>query len=176
MTTPEREASCTFIWSPHVINLDELAVFTSLLADLHSELAAPYVASELVGPTEFELPTSPLVTSLRMGSPIISELTAGSPDEWLILALGVVGYILKHPDRLGSFWPKIKEGWYRGEERALEARLRFIEARGSLEARGRPIERYERAERDHSHRVSRTERETQDRSSPGDIERGGRDR
>jgi hypothetical protein len=180
MTTPEDEISCVITWNPRRIRLDELAVLTSMLADLHAEIAAPYVTSELARPAEPDvILSSPQVASLRMGSPLITELLAGSPNEWGIVALGMVGYILRNPGQLVTIWPRMQAARYRSKAKVLEAQLEYISAQGRLEAEGRPIEIYERVNRDHLDRVRELEdpsrREPQDRSGPGDRERGGRD-
>src|SRR5262249_41603818 len=108
----------------------------------------------------------PLVASVRMGSPLITELFAGSPDEWGIVALGMVGYLVRNPGRLATIWPRIREDWYRSKAKALEAQLEYLTAQGRLEAAGDPIERYESVDRDHLDVV----RELPDLSSPKDPE------
>jgi len=142
MAVPEREDSCTITWNPRGLRLDELAKFTSLLADLHGEVAVPYVTSPEFDQSEFldqsesnvAAPASPLVARLRMGSPLIAQLV----EEGGAFALGLVGYILRDPFRLGESLPRVREGRYRGKRRALEAELLYLEARSRFEARGRP--------------------------------------
>jgi hypothetical protein len=170
VATPEHEASCTITWSPQVIGLDELAVWTSMIADLYSDIAVPYVTSELLGPAGPDVTlASPRVASLRIGSPLITELLASSPDEWGIVTLGMVGYILKNPGRLVTIWPRMQEAWYRSKAKVLEAQLEFITAKGRLEAVGDPIEKYITVDRDHPSKV----REPPDRRSPEPPDRSG---
>jgi hypothetical protein len=148
MASFEQEGSCEIIWSARVFALDDLARFTSLLLELHSEIAAPYVTSELYSDgSNVVIPPSPSVTNIRMSSPLITQLLAG-PSAFEIAALGMVGSIIKKPERLGEFLPRVKEGWYRGNGKALEQQIRYVRARGELEAQGRSIERFERAMRE----------------------------
>lgn len=187
MTIPDQESLCTITWGPRQITLDELAMLTSLLANLHADVAIPYVTSEL-GPEvgSSTIPPSPLVASVRINSPLIAELLAGSQDEGLILALGMVCYLLKHPDRFGAFLPAIKAAWYEGRTKAWQARLElireqqkqisYIKEKGRLEAEGRPLEEFDRLQIDRFGRVDRIEREIGDRRSPGDRDPRGRDR
>jgi hypothetical protein len=180
MAVPEREDSCTIIWNPRGLRLDELAKFTSLLADLHSEVAVPYVTSQEFDQSGSNVaaPASPLMGSLRMGSPLVAQLL-GEGGAGAISALGLVGYILNKPERLGRFLPGISEGRYRGKTRELEARLEYLEARSRFEARGRSIERFEREYRSRGEprrESSRTrlEREIRNRRNRDDRGGGGR--
>jgi hypothetical protein len=142
MAVSEREDSCTVTWNPSSLTLDDLAKFTSLLVDLHNEVAVPYITEEFYQPgSNVVPPKSPVVASMSMGSPLITQLFAESSG---ILSLGMVGFILKSPDRLGEFLPRVSESWYEGKRRALEAKLQYVETRGRLNTRGGPVRRFER--------------------------------
>jgi hypothetical protein len=142
MDASGREDSCTFTWNPSRLTLDDLARFTSLLLELHNEVAVPFVTEEFhqVG-SNVTLPESPRVARISMGSPLVTQLLAGSGG---IVSLGMVGFVLKNPDKLGGFLPGISESWYRGKRKALEARLEYVEARGKIDTRGAPIRSFER--------------------------------
>ena len=136
------EPSCTITWAASRLTLDDLARFTSLLFEMYSEVAVPYVTEELQQVGSNVVPSEPpYVARISMASPLVTQLLAGSGG---ILSLGMVGFILKNPDRLGEFLPRIRESWYRGNTRALEEKLQYIEARGRLRARGRAVNRFER--------------------------------
>jgi hypothetical protein len=110
-----------------VLNLDELVVFTSYLADLHSELAAPYVTTQFRQSFESEEdPGSPQVAYIRMGSPLIAALISGSGNGLGVLALGMVGYLLKHPETLGGWLSRVRAATYRDRIEALEQRSEYL--------------------------------------------------
>lgn len=163
MEVSEREDSCTFTWNPSGLTLEDLAEFASLLCDLHNEVAIPYVNDELYGPGSNVVSRgSPRVAHISMGSPLVTQLVAGSGG---VLSLGMVGFILKNPDRLGEFLPRISESWYRSKGKALEAKLDYVETRARVNARGRPIGRFDRAARE---RALRSDRSRADRSGRDD--------
>lgn len=171
MDVSEREDSCTITWNPPDLTLDDLAKFTSLLLDLHSEVAIPYVIAEDQSGSNLVLPKSPLVTSIRMGSPLVAELLS-APERIEIAALGAVGWILKNQDKLSEFLPRVRRTWDEENTRRLEARLRYVETRARVQARGRSIRTFEREYR--SGRERTTGREPPGREPPG-RERPGRD-
>lgn len=171
MGPPERDDSCTFTWNPSDLTLEDLATFMSLVHDLYNEVAFRYVTEELYGPgSNVASPKSPRVTHVSMGSPLVTQLLAGSGG---IVSLGMVGFILKNPDRLGEFLPRISESWYKSKEKALVAKLDYVETRARVNTRGRPIGRFERE-------LSRTRGRTRDdrtgRSYPRPDDRPGRSR
>jgi hypothetical protein len=138
----ESEFTCTIIWNPFRMELDDLAQFTSLLFELHNEVAVPYLTpGRRRGWLERNTPQSPVVVGISMASPFVTQFVAGSGG---VLSLGMVGFILKNPDRLGEFLPRIRESWYRGNRRALEQKVRYVEAKGELDARGNAIQEFER--------------------------------
>lgn len=137
-----RENSCTITWNPSGLTLDDLARFTSLLFELHNEVAAPYVTDELYQQGSNAVPPrSPLVVSVSMGSPFITQLLAG---EGGVLSLGMLGFILNNPEKLGGFLPAIRESWYKGNRKALKAKIKSVEDRARVDARGIPIRKFER--------------------------------
>lgn len=85
-------ASCMLIWSPRDMTLDDLAKFMSLLDDLHSGVAVPYVTENFASLSHPEVDEvsaqSPSVTRVNMGSPLVDQLLAGSGG---VLSLGMVG-------------------------------------------------------------------------------------
>jgi hypothetical protein len=42
MAVPERDDSCKLTWNPSGLTLEDLASFTSLLFELHKEVACPF--------------------------------------------------------------------------------------------------------------------------------------
>jgi hypothetical protein len=151
MAISESDNSCTITWNPRGLTLDDLAQFASLLAGLHSEVAVPFVTEALYPPgSNIILPGFPYVASMRMGSPLVVQLLV-DPGGIAIASLGMIGYILRNPDKLGGFLPRIRESWHEGNRKALEAklqdveaRLQYVEARNRVQTRGRSIERFQR--------------------------------
>src|ERR1039457_2064671 len=142
MNVSGREDSCTITWNPSDITLDDLARFTSLLFELHNEVAVPYVTDGLYqAGSNLVQPRSPLVASISMGSPLVTQLLAGSGG---VVSLGMVGFILKNPDKLGGFLPGISESWYKGKSKSLEAKLQYVESRARVDTRGVPIRKFEK--------------------------------
>lgn len=135
--------SCTFTWNSRMLTLGDLEDFTSLLVALHDEVAVPYVTSDLyqVGSNAPGLIPA-TVTSVSMNSPLTIELLAG-PSEVAILALGMVGYVIRNPGRLGEFIPRVREGWYRSNREALEQKIEYARTKGRIRAEGRPIQTFE---------------------------------
>jgi len=119
MDASERERSRRIEWDPRDLRLNDLTIFTSLLLDLYSNVAVPYVLTEDQSGSNVAPPESPRVISIRMGSSLVIELLS-EPSGIAIAALGVFEIILKHPDRLGEFLPKVREYWYRGNIEADE--------------------------------------------------------
>ena len=78
------------------VNLDEFVVFFNYLVDLYRYIAVPYMMNASWQPVRSsEPPSFPRLVAIRRGSPLIAELL--SPvSEVGALALGVVGYVLKH--------------------------------------------------------------------------------
>jgi|HubBroStandDraft_1064217.scaffolds.fasta_scaffold257291_1 hypothetical protein len=151
MDVSESEGSCTITWNPHSLTLDDLAKLTSLLADLHSEVAVPYVIEDFTQPgSNVVPPKSPLVASIRMGSPLVAELLSGR-DDLAIAAVGMVGWILKNPDKLAGFLPVLRSTWHRENRIAEEEKFQrteeglwYVESRARVQTRGRSIQRFER--------------------------------
>lgn len=167
----ERLDSCTLIWNPRDLTIDDLAKFTSLLADIHREVAVPYVTEAFYPASSNRVPAEPpLIARMSMGSPLVTQLLAGSGG---ILSLGMVGFILKNPDKLGEFLPRIRQSWHESNTRALEAkiqyveeRLEYVEARARVQTRGRSIERFEKTREQRMTR-ERTARDRRRDDRPG---------
>jgi hypothetical protein len=88
MAVPERDDSCKFTWNPSGLTLEDLASFTSLLFELHKEVAVPYVTEELYGPGSNVVPPKPpRVASISMGSPLVTKLHAVSHEIFGIASL-----------------------------------------------------------------------------------------
>jgi hypothetical protein len=156
MDVSSRGDSCELVWNPRDLTLDDLAKFMSLIAELHSEVAVPYVTDELFSPGSNVVPSEPpLVASISMGSPLVTQLLAGAGG---VLPLGMVAYILKNPDRLADFLPVLRQRWHRGNRIALEEKLQYIETRDRIQARGRSIERFEGVYRTRELRRTRARR------------------
>jgi hypothetical protein len=154
--SPKDAGECELIWNPRNLTLDDLAKFMSLIAELYSEVAVPYVTHELFQPGSNVVPSeSPFVASVRTSSPLVIELISGSGG---VLPLGMVAYILKNPGRVGDFLPVIRQRWHRGNRIALEEKLQYIEARDRVQARGRSIERFEGVYRSRAPRPTRARR------------------
>jgi hypothetical protein len=154
MDVSSRDDSCELIWNPRDLTLDDLAKFMSLIAELYSQVAVPYVTDELFQPgSNVVPPEAPLVASISMGSPLVTQLLAGSGG---VLPLGMVAYVLKYPDRLADFLPVIRQRWYRGNRIALEEKFKYIETRDRIQARGRSIDRFEGVYRSRALRPPRT--------------------
>jgi hypothetical protein len=149
MVTPEREDSCIIEWNPQVLNLDELAVFTSYLADLYAQVAAPYVTEEFgqLFQSQGDL-VSPRVSYIRMNSPLIAELVSDSGGGLGVLALGMVAYMIKHPETLGGWLSRVRSTSYRDHIVALEEKNRYLRTKAAIEVESRAIERFEIAVRE----------------------------
>jgi hypothetical protein len=136
------EDSCTVTWNPSGLTLEDLAKFMSLLLELHNEVAVPYVTDELYQQGSNAVPPgSPQVVSISMGSPLVTQLLTGSGG---VLSLGMVGYILKNPDKLGEFLPAVSKGWHKAKREAFEEKIRYVESRARVNTRGIPIRKFER--------------------------------
>ena len=181
MVTPEREDSCIIKWDPQVLNLDELTVFISYIADLHSEVAVPYVTTQFSQSVESqEAPASPQVAYIRMESPLIAELISSSGNGLGVLALGMVGYLIKHPENLGGWLSRVRTASYRHRIEALEQRAEYLRTRAAIEVQGRPIGRFENAAREDRDRAAREDRdraarEDRDRAAREDRDRAARE-
>jgi hypothetical protein len=170
MLPPEPENSCVITWNPEELTLDGLAKFVSLLIELHSKVAVPYTIEELY-PDSNVIELAPLkVASMHMGSPLITELLSG-PSAIDITALGMVGYALKYPERLGGFLERVRTGRDRAERERIIERYKLIETRSRIEARGCSIERFESRELERARR----KRDRGTRSEPDQTRRDGRD-
>ena len=163
MDLSERKDICIVVWNPPAVTINDLAIYAALLAGLHRDVAIPYMSSELYQDgSNIAIPAPPIVTSLHLGSPLVTELLAGSPNEWGIVALGLVGFLLKNPDRLGAFLNRIGEAWYqsksdkriaKSEYVILEESLRKLGKKSPFDVQGHPIRRFERVYHSREQRI-----------------------
>lgn len=165
MPDNEQDNTCIIVWSPSELRITDLAAFSSLLADLYLGVAAPYVTSELYQPgANVATPDLPQVTRLQMASPLVTELIAGSHG---IVSLGLLGYLLKHPERIGEFLPGVQRGWYNSRVSAEEARsnLERLSNKSRFNVEGRPIRSFEQAYQRRSRRLGRNRPDAPDERS-----------
>jgi hypothetical protein len=156
VASPERDDLCAVVWNPPMLSLGDLTECLSVQSDLYTEVVRPYVASELYDQPRIALPSFPVVSSLRMSSPLIIEFISGSSSDTGIVALGMLAYILKNAERLATLRTRIRAAQNR-EQAELELsmlarlnvhdelnnRLKELEAKSSFQVSGRPIERFE---------------------------------
>jgi hypothetical protein len=166
MKAPERDDSCVIEWNPADLSLDDLMLLTSVLSDLYSGVAVPYETNDpsLLSPPETV--ESPQVAYIRMGSPLVTELFTTSGGKVEILALGMVGYLLKHPEVLSQWLPRFRAGSYRArgdeqlEKRRYEDILRTLAARGQFEVQGAAVDKFISAEKERvAEQVRKAEKE-----------------
>lgn len=88
-----------------------------------------YVAPD-PAPLLLSVPRPPTV-KISLASPLVVEL-AGTLSWPLVgaTALGILRYLIKHADDLGSFIPRLFSSWYNGLADAHEARERWRNRRG----------------------------------------------
>lgn len=163
MVVPERDDACVISWNPPTLSLNELAKFTSFLDDLYAQVAAPWVAQELGESSKGSvIPGAPKITRIQMGSPLAIQLIANSGNELSILALGMLGYLLKHPELLGGWMAQIRTARFRHRKEALEAQaalqkcLKELNDKAEIQVHGPPIITFEiKIRRAHASRVIR---------------------
>jgi hypothetical protein len=143
MASPERDDLCIIVWSPPVLTLEDLAECFSVQLDLYRETVIPYVTSELYQDgSNVVVPSLPLISSVRMASPLTIELISGSSNDWSIAALGMLAYILTNAKAILTLDLRIRVA--RAE---LRDRLKKLEERSPFHATGYPIRRFEQANR-----------------------------
>jgi hypothetical protein len=149
MTTPDSENSCRITWNPSELDIDELVVLTSYISDLHSEVAVPYAVTQVLSSTDYTggssptLPPPPRLVYCQMGSPLIADLMSIPDNGVSLMALGLLGYILKHPETLGGWFSRVRGASYRSRESALKAKADYLRAKADFEVQGRPVELFE---------------------------------
>jgi hypothetical protein len=78
-----------------------------------------------------------------MESPLAIQLIANSGNELSILALGMLGYLLKHPELLGGWMAQIRTARFRHRKEALEAQaalqtcLKELNGKAEIRVQGR---------------------------------------
>lgn len=148
MTTSDREYLCRITWNPSELDLDELVVLTSYIADVHNEIALPYALRELSSSAHYmdvsslPLPPPPRLVYCQMGSPLIAHLMS-TPDSVGVLALGLLGYVLKHPETLGGWWSRVRGASYRSRASTLKAKADYLNEKATFEVQGRPVDVFE---------------------------------
>lgn len=157
MGSPEREDSCKIIWDPSELTLKDLTECLSVQLDLYDKVVTPYVTSELYQDGSNAIaPALPLISTVRMSSPLTIELISGSSNIWSVAALGMLAYVLKNPEvleTLGTLDLRI-----RAARAELQERLRKLQERSHFEARGYPMRTFERAYRSRELRQTRINR------------------
>jgi hypothetical protein len=140
----ENENQCWISWAPDEIAINDLALFTSYLADVHIE-AVEYLTTQ----HEYQLPpgeTIPYPQVARMGkaSPLVVELVSYSETGGLgLLALGMLGYLVRHPEAVGGWLSRARVASYVGRKDALEAKESYLQAKARIESGGRAIDTFE---------------------------------
>jgi len=143
VVSPERDDLCVIVWNPSVLTLADLSECFSVQLDLYRETVIPYVTSELYQDgSNVVVPSLPLISTVRMGSPLTIELISGSSNDWSIAALGMLAYILTNAKALLTLDLRIRVA--RAE---LRNRLKKLEERSPFQATGYPIRRFEQANR-----------------------------
>jgi hypothetical protein len=143
VASPDPDDLCTIVWNPSVLTLEDLAECLSVQLDLYRETVTPYVTSELYQDgSNVIIPSLPLISTVRMGSPLTIELISGSSNDWSIAALGMLAYILKNADALLTL--DLRARLARAE---LRDRLKKLQQRSPFQASGYPIRKFEQANR-----------------------------
>ena len=141
VVSPERDDLCVIVWNPSVLTLADLSECFSVQLDLYRETVIPYVTSELYQDgSNVVVPSLPLISTVRMGSPLTIELISGSSNDWSIAALGMLAYILTNAKALLTLDLRIRVA--RAE---LRNRLKRLEERSPFQASGYPIRKFEQA-------------------------------
>jgi hypothetical protein len=140
MATIDRTDSCIIKWAPSEITIYDLEALSSYITGMH-EQAVPLLESTQSG----YVPISPpRVASISMRSPFSAEIVASLGDSTSgLLALGLLGYMLKHPEAIGGWLPRVGDAWYQQRTSALIAKAEYLNAKAELEIDGQPINTFE---------------------------------
>jgi hypothetical protein len=140
MAITDSANSLTISWNPSDISLADLKILTAYVADIDDQAARPWAISKLGS-----APSSPLVTAIRMGSPLIAEIASNVHDGTVgVLTLGAVGYLIKHPEKLGGWVARFRAASYRDQRQKLIEKSEYLRTKAELEAYGGPILQFER--------------------------------
>jgi hypothetical protein len=141
MATTERPNSITISWDPTDISLADLKILTAYVADIDDEAAQPWAINQ-----RGSAPGSPLVTTIRMGSPLIAEIVSHVENGTAgVLTLGAVGYFIKHPEALGGWVARFRGASYRDRTQALIEKGEYLRTKAEIEAYGEPILEFQSA-------------------------------
>lgn len=149
MTNPDTENLCRIAWNPSELDLDELVVLTSYIADLHYDVAVPYALTQLSSSTHYlsesslTPPPPPRLVYCQMGSPLVADLMSIPGNSVSLMALGMLGYLLKHPELLGGWFSRVRGASYQSRESALKAKADYLHTKADFEVQGRPVEMFE---------------------------------
>jgi hypothetical protein len=139
-STTDRPNSITISWDPVSISLADLKILTAYVADIDEEAAQPWAATQ-----PGSAPGSPLVATVRMGSPFIAEIVSHLENDTTgVLALGAVGYFIKHPEVLGGWVARLRGASYRDRTQTLKDKGEYLRTKAEIEAHGEPILEFER--------------------------------
>lgn len=140
MARTNRPNLCTITWNPSEVNVIDLAMLASYIAEVDREVVRPFVSER------FRSETRPLqVSYIMMASPLVIDIVASASDGAAgVLALGVFGFILRHPESIGGWIGRFRTSMYRNQREALIEKSDYLRTRAQLEARGEPIIRFER--------------------------------
>jgi hypothetical protein len=130
----------TISWNPVDISLADLKILTAYVADIDDEAAQPWAINQLGS-----APGSPLVIAIRMGSPLIAEITSHVDGTAGVLTLGAVGYFIKHPEVLGGWIARFRGASYRDRTQFLIEKSEYLRMKAEIEAYGEPILAFESA-------------------------------
>ena len=141
MATDDPLNSLTINWNPIDISLTDLKILTAYVADIYEEAAQPWASNKLSS-----VPGSPLVTAIRMESPLIAEIASHVGDGPAgVLTLGAIGYFIKHPEVLGGWVARFRGASYRDRTQALREKGEYLREKAEIAAHGDPIEVFEGA-------------------------------
>jgi hypothetical protein len=130
--------SVTIRWNPADISLADLKILSAYFADIDE-------AARLWAISKGSAPSSPVVTAIRMGSPLIAEIASNVHDGTVgVLTLGAVGYLIKHPEKLGGWVARFRAASYRDQRRELIEKSAYLRTKAELEVYGEPILEFER--------------------------------
>jgi hypothetical protein len=74
---------------------------------------------------QFEPPRPLMVERVHLNSPLEITLAAAGSTGVTIYALHLLSVVLRHPDSIGGWLPRLAAGWYRARHEAEQARLDY---------------------------------------------------
>jgi hypothetical protein len=145
MSIVDSSNPCKVVWAPGEVSLNDLAIFTSYMAEIESELAWPF-ATERSGTA----PGSFRVSYIMLASPLILNVVSHAGEG--VTALGVLSYILKHPEEIGGWIGKFRTSMSNNQKDALIAKAEYLRTKSEIEVSGEPLIRFEREYQPHVRR------------------------